>query len=222
MRAHVAVALLRPTLRAVPWISVAAGALLGLILVAVPASLVELEPRGWATVLRLAAVAGAVGAAFLLDDPADRTTVVMPTPRLLRRAVRVALLLPLLALWWAAALLALRALAGAAQVDGLPLAGLTVEAVALLAAAIAIAALAGGTGDGGVTGAVGVLAGALLACLPPRPYALVLEPADPAWDGVHGMWALVIAAALIAFAVAGRDPGAQRLTHVLFRRPPWQ
>lgn len=65
------------------------------------------EPAPWQTLLLLrgAALIGALGLAFLLDDPARHLTVPVPTPRLVRQVLRVALVAPLAVLWWTAALL---------------------------------------------------------------------------------------------------------------------
>lgn len=208
MRTRVALALVRPTVRAVPWPAVSAGALLGLVVVGAAAALVELDAEGWTNVLRLAALAGAVGAAFVLDDPADRTTTAAPAARLLRRTVRVSLLVPLAALWWTVVLLLPGVVDGKPVLDGLPLVGITVEAAALLGVALGAAALGGQTGDGGVAGALAVLAGALLTHLPPRPYRLAVTPDDPAWDSVHDVWAGLVLVAVVAFVAAGRDQGA--------------
>ncbi|TWD80810.1 hypothetical protein FB561_1903 [Kribbella amoyensis] len=209
VRVTIAYQLVRPTARAVRWPPLVAGALLGLIAVALPAALVELRPEGWSTVLRLAALAGATGAAFILDDPSYPSTSVVPTPSLLRRTVAVALLLPLAALWWVAALLTLPDDAA----TGLPLAGLTIEAAALFAIAIAVAA--GRKGDGGLAGAVATLVTGLLARLPQLD--LVLPPGDPQWNRAHLIWAVLAAAACSAF-VAGPIVPARRLRCENFRR----
>ena len=71
--ARTAVALLGPTIRATRWAPLAATIGVGLAIVAVPTALSqELATGTLATLLRLAAVCGAIGAAFLLDDSARR------------------------------------------------------------------------------------------------------------------------------------------------------
>ncbi|WP_308457762.1 hypothetical protein [Streptomyces sp. SM1] len=99
--------LLRPVVRTMPWRMIAAAAGLGLLLAAYP-GLTEDEPGGRPALiaLRASAVAFALGAAFLLDDPARHTTAAVPTRRALRHGLRLALLVPVAALWWAASLLA--------------------------------------------------------------------------------------------------------------------
>ncbi|MCT9144885.1 ABC transporter, partial [Streptomyces violarus] len=55
--------------------------------------------------LRAAILAFAMGLVFLLDDPARHTTATVPTPRPIRIALRVALVVPVVAAWWSVALL---------------------------------------------------------------------------------------------------------------------
>ncbi|BCB88763.1 hypothetical protein [Phytohabitans suffuscus] len=102
MSPRVLPALVVPTARAMPWRPFAAAAGLGLLIVAVPAlSGVSLRDRDLATLLRLAAACGAVGAAFLLDDPAARGLAAVPTPRLARQLVRAVLAALAVTVWWA-------------------------------------------------------------------------------------------------------------------------
>ncbi|WP_308375696.1 hypothetical protein [Streptomyces sp. MMS20-AI2-20] len=130
-RGVLAVQLIRPVARAVPWRALLTGGTLGLLAAALP-RLVGGEVTPWAgvTALRAAALCGALGAAFLLDDPARRTTAAVPVRRALRHALRYALLLPLAAAWWTAALLLV-------PEEARPPAGdVTVEAATVLALAL--------------------------------------------------------------------------------------
>jgi hypothetical protein len=201
--------LLRPTAHAIRWRPVAAGAALGMIILLVPEALTDrLTESHLTTLTRLAAICVALGAAFLLDDPATRSTPTVPTPRLARNLVRVALAGPAVALWWALTL-------GLAKTTGhhdaaahLPISGLTLEAATLLAAAFALAALAQRRDDGGNTGVVAgpvVLVLVVVAWLLPHPVALLLTPGDPAWTASHHRWTAVLAIALLTFLCAGHE-----------------
>ncbi|GHE58356.1 hypothetical protein GCM10017771_81260 [Streptomyces capitiformicae] len=75
----VVAALVRPTLRSLPWTLFAAGWGLGLAVAAVPVLFsMELSAEVLVNVVRAAALCGAVGMAFVLDDPARHTTAVPP------------------------------------------------------------------------------------------------------------------------------------------------
>lgn len=76
-------ALAWPTAYAMNWFPLLAGGGFGLlVVVGVPVvSAVVMSPADLTTLLRFAVTAGAVGAAFLLDDPAARGTDVVPTAR---------------------------------------------------------------------------------------------------------------------------------------------
>jgi hypothetical protein len=87
--------------------------------------------------LRIAMTVGALGCAFLLDDPSEPTTEGVAGSLLLRRSLRVALLLPATAAWWAATVWRVRAVHPGLP---LPVAALTLEAAALLAVTVALAA----------------------------------------------------------------------------------
>src|SRR6266581_3949225 len=87
-------ALLVPTARAIGWAPpLAAFALsVGLLVLAVRRGASSAE--GLVVWLRIIMVAGALGSAFLLDDPSEPTTEAVAGSLLLRRALRVAVLLP--------------------------------------------------------------------------------------------------------------------------------
>ncbi len=98
--------LVRPVARTVPWRALVAGGALGLLAAAVPRlSGGEVTPWAGVNALRAAALCCALGAAFLLDDPARQTIAAVPVRRVLRHALRCALVLPPAAAWWTAAVL---------------------------------------------------------------------------------------------------------------------
>ncbi|MFF7389248.1 ABC transporter [Streptomyces scabiei] len=214
-RLPVVVALLRPTARSLPWRTTAAGWALGLAIVAVPALLsLDLPAEILVDVVRAAALCGAVGTAFVLDDPARHTTGVPPVPRPLRQVLRAAVMLPAVVLWWTAVLAVARAGAGPAHRAALPPGAVTVEAAALCAAALAVAAAVvrfslvrvPGPAVAGVAVALPITADVLL---PPR-FALFVSPLDPRWDDAHVLWAAVLITALTAWLLCAPEPRRRR------------
>ena len=209
--------LARPTAHAIKWRPIAAGAVLGLTVLLVPEALVERITDAQLTSLtRIAALGLALGVAFLLDDPAGRSTPTVPTSRLARHLVRVALAGPAVALWWALTLVV--ANSGGQQ---LPVAALTLEAATLLAVALAVSAVAqrrSADGNTSVVAAPSVLLFAAVAFALPRPVELIVRPADPGWAASHHRWAVVLGFALAAFLWAGHD----RVIRSAPRRRGWR
>jgi hypothetical protein len=207
----VAAALVRPTVRSLPWTLLAAGWGMGLAIAAVPVLFsMHLSAAALANVVRPAALCGAVGMAFVLDDPARHTTGVPPVPRPLRQALRASVVLLVGAAWWTAVLGVVRPGAGAAQWAALPSGALTVEAGALSGLALALAAAVvrfsavpmPGPAVAGAVLALPITAGALL---PPR-FALFVPPGDPRWEDAHLLWGGVLTAVLAAWTVCGPEP----------------
>jgi fluoroquinolone transport system permease protein len=177
-----------------------------------PASTVRLsdrapDPELGRLVLRLTALTGALGLAFLLDDPARRTTAATPVGRAFRAALRLALAAPVAALWWTAAVLLVPA-------PGRPdLAPGTVEAAATACAALALATLAvrftqaAEVGNGAVV-QLGAVAGVTL--LVPDRWGLPGTQADPWWQATQLRWAAVPALTLTACVAATREPVRRR------------
>ena len=199
-------ALLVPTARAIGWAPpLAAFALsVGLLVLAVRRGASSAE--GLVVWLRIIMVAGALGSAFLLDDPSELTTEAVAGSLLLRRALRVALLLPATAAWWAAAVWRVRAVHPGVP---LPVAALTLEVGALLTITIALAAAGSRLAPerrGGVMAAPALLAVTGAAVLLPARVALYAQPGSPGWAAAHQRWAMLLGVALAAFAVASRDP----------------
>jgi fluoroquinolone transport system permease protein len=205
-------ALLVPTARAVAWWPPLAAftVSLGLLALAVrPGSVLEAEELvQW---LRIAIVTGALGWAFLLDDPSEPTTEGVAGSLLLRRSLRVALLLPATAAWWVGVVWRIRAVYPAVS---LPVAAFTLEVAALLTVTMALAAAGSRLAPerrGGVVAAPALLALTSAAFLLPAQVALYAQLGSAAWDGAHRRWALLLGLALAAFAAASRDPAHRRL-----------
>jgi hypothetical protein len=186
----------------------AAAAALGLLVAALPRLLPGADsPWAGLTLLRTSALAFALGLAFLLDDPARRTTEAVPTGRAVRTWLRVALAAPATALCWAGALLLVPEAARP------PLTGVTLEAAALAVTALALAAAAvrhGADTEPGRAAATGLPALVAVGLLLPDRWALFVTPGGPEWGAAHGRWAAVLAAALTAWAVSIPEPLRRR------------
>lgn len=223
MMARTVPALVAPTARAMPWHLFLAAAGLGLLAVALPAaSTISLRDVDLVALLRLAATCGAVGVAFLLDDPATRSLATLPTPRWTRQLVRATLATAAAGTWWAALLAITVAGAQDGAADTLSLPGLTLEAATLAAVALALAATRLRTstdGAAGVLAAPAVLVLALAATMLPARWALFVKPGDPRWPAAHDRWALLLAAALAALLWATRDRPRGPARPALRRRP---
>lgn len=198
-------ALLRPVARTLPWRALAAGGGVGL-LAAWSTRLVsdETTARLPLTLLRTAALAFALGLAFLLDDPARHTTAAVPVRRPLRTGLRVALVAPLAALWWTAALLLVP--------EGVrpPVGSVTVEAAALAALVLAGAAAVVRFSDGAEPGAV-VVAGflALVVAVPlllADRWPLLVHVGSPHWGAAHVRWGMLLGTAVPAWAYWVTEP----------------
>ncbi|WP_433040758.1 hypothetical protein [Dactylosporangium sp. CS-033363] len=206
-RVTAALALIGPTVRAMrrgPLLG-AAGA--GLLVVAVPVVLgVDLGVDDHANLIRLAAVCASVGLAFVFDDPAKPTTVVVPVPRWLPAAIRALAAALAFAVWWVAAV----AVTGDPHlpVGGLTLEVATIGGLSLLAAATAWRWAARGVG-GPVAAPAALLLVLAVALVPVRPPMFVPATSPAAtWAGVHHRWTvlflLIAAASVVTVAAPGR------------------
>jgi hypothetical protein len=195
--------------RTVPWRAVGAGAVVGLLVVALP-RLLSGPPDPWPalTLVRAAALVFALGLAFLLDDPARRLTTPVPTRRWVRTGLRVALVTPVAALWWTAVLALVPA-----QVRP-PLGAITLEAATTAALALAAAALAVRFADEpepGPSVAAGLLTLAVVAPpLVPARWELFVAVGDPRWEAAHVGWAVLLGAAVLVWAGCGPEPLRRR------------
>jgi hypothetical protein len=210
-------ALLRPTARAMRWGPLAAAAGLGLAVVIVPELLsVRLTAAHLTTLLRIAAACGALGVAFLLDDPATRSTPTVPTSRLIRHLVRAGIALPVAGVWWAATLTVATIGAKAGVAAALPRAALTLEAAALVAVAFVLAAIGQRFSTGGSAGTLAAPALLLLLAVVwfmPHRVALILAPTEPQWAPAHRRWAALLIAAVIGFGWASRESSPRGRRH---------
>jgi hypothetical protein len=156
------------------------------------------------------ALALCTGAAFLFDDAAQATTGATPTSLARRRALRVALALPLVGGVWSAALWYATAAGNPSDAYGPSDRGaLTVQFVALLAVTLAVAAVALRAmpdQPGGWTGVVAPCALLAAAYMLPHRWALLAAPGEEAWPAAQQRWAALLALALLTLAWASRDP----------------
>ncbi|MBB3081161.1 ABC transporter [Streptomyces violarus] len=154
--------------------------------------------------LRVAILAFAMGLVFLLDDPARHTTATVPTPRPVRIALRVALVVPVVAAWWTAALLLVpRELRP-------PVADITLEAGAAFVLAVATAVVAVRHSDIARPGprlAAGLLTSAALVLLFwPKRWALLVPVEDERWAAAHDRWAVVLVGAVLVGVLGAGEP----------------
>nr|WP_239081333.1 ABC transporter [Streptomyces coelicoflavus] len=206
VRGTLTVDLAVPLWRTLPWRALAAAGALGVLVAGLPRA-TGAEPAPWQTLmlLRGAALVGALGLAFLLDDPARHLTAPVPTPRLLRQTLRVALVAPLAALWWTAVLL-LTPAASRPPAGGVTLEALAVGALALAAAALAVR-LTDEARPGPFVAAFLLFTAVLTPLLAPEDWALFVQADDPRWSVGHDRWAVLAA----AVAVLGAGCGPERL-----------
>ncbi|WP_223291248.1 ABC transporter [Streptomyces avicenniae] len=207
-RPGTASALVRAEARGVPWRLPAAAWGAGLVLAVAVALLPEVGAEQRLGLLRVVALCGAVGVAFALDDPARHTTRVAPVGRPLRQGLRLALLLPSAAVWWAVVVAV-----GRGVDPGPPALALTVEAAALAALAVALAA--GGIRFSGTTGPGAAVAGALLALFTvamvlPEGRTPFVPLGDARWTSVHLGWCVALAVGAVAWPLLAREPCGSR------------
>ncbi|WP_460073774.1 ABC transporter [Streptomyces sp. YKOK-I1] len=154
-------------------------------------------------VLRLTALSGALGLAFLLDDPARNTSATTPVARPLRTVLRLAMALPLTALWWTTALLLVP------SPTRPPLLPVTLQAAATTAAALALATLAVHFTDSPQVGrstAISLVTASAVAVLTPDRWGLLATPSDPWWEPAQLRWAAVLGVTLAICALWTREP----------------
>lgn len=193
----------------------ACSAALSVLVLTVPIVLgAELDFLDATLTLHLAMVAMLVGAAFVLDDPAQPLTEVLPFSARHTRVVRmVVTLVPVTACWtvllWLAPLTV-------TSVAAYPRAGLVVEPYALLAWTWACATFAGSHrgGRGSALAAPALLILSVVPALLPDPVAFYVSPGAPGFAESRLRWAVLLVAGLAVLLVAafGRRPAVVSLT----------
>lgn len=205
MPMRLALALARPTVRAVRWTPVALCLATGLTILVLGLSPETIPPKELLLWLRVATVFGALSVAFLLDDPAESTTQAVAVPRWYRRTVRIALVAPVIALYWALMLVIPATMAPTMPVH---VAGLLLEAAAMAAMTLALSSVCGRwvpEGMGGVAAAPGLLLAMMLAASLPDSVALLDAPGHLSWPGSRYRWAAVLVLSAIALVLTSQD-----------------
>lgn len=214
MNVRVLFPLARATARAIKWAPIGVATGLGLLIAVLPTALItKLTGAQLIELLRISATCGALGAAFLLDDPAARSTPTVPTPRLSRNIVRAAVTVPAAVLWWTATLTIAGAVASASAAAVLPTGALVLETAALVSVGLAMAAIAqryATDGDIGVIAAPAMLILATITWFLPHRIALLVAPTDPQWAAAHHRWVGVLGIAVAVFLWASRERTPRR------------
>jgi hypothetical protein len=219
-RASQALFLVRPLARALRWGPLLSSGVAGGFLVWILTKQDGLTEAGMPIVdvttriqaLRISALLLALGAAFLLDDPARPTTDHLPTPLWFPRVLRLTFTVPLAVGFWVIHVWLARQTDPGVQ--PLPVGDVSLEAASLVALSVALAAglarfVPDGMGGVAAGPAVLVLVGSAL-FLPARFGLFPLEAVDPRWQGAHDLWRWVLVGSLGGLACASLDPGRPR------------
>jgi hypothetical protein len=201
--------------RTLPWLPLAAGATVGLLLVGVPRLVSgETPDRIALLLLRGAALAFGLGLAFLMDDPARHTIAGVPVRRAVRAGLRVALVAPVAVGWWTAALLLVPA-----EVRP-PVGDMTLEAAATAVLALLAGAAAVRLRDepepGQAAAAALLLTGLVAPLLMPDRWTLFVQPHADRWDEAHRSWAWLLAGAALVWAACLLEPVRRRRVRAVF------
>lgn len=175
------------------------------------ATWLALSERPSPLLLSVAAAAVAAATPFVLDDTAAATLQSSPATLLRRRAHRVALILPLLASWWALAFTVV-----SRSTVNLPLAAHTLQLATLVGIGLAGAATTSSADSdrarGGTIGALAVIVCFGTAFLPQR--SLQLVPRDPAAPGAGRQLIIIFAVALAIQLSGSADPARRTMLRV--------
>ena len=208
--ARVLAQLIRPVLRALPVRALGATAAVALLIAALPRLLSD-EPDPWSALvaLRAAALTFALGLAFVLDDPTRDLTSSVPTRRILRTTLRVALVAPFAVAWWTAAVLLIPSKIRP------PVGDMTLEAAAAAVLSLAAAATAlrfTTEPEPGQRVAAGFLVVALVSPLAlPNDWGMYVSPPEKQWGVGHDHWAMLLVGAAAVWAACGPEPLRRRL-----------
>jgi hypothetical protein len=141
---------------------------------------------------------------FLIADPAAEITAGMPLPLLERRAVRMAVALPVVWATWGS----LSWYAGLGPRTG-PLAAAFAAQLAVALALAAVGEHVAGRERGGLLAAGGLFAVFFVVPLASR-FTLSLDPARQTWAHLYGRWIAATGVAFLVFLAASADPARPR------------
>ena len=208
-RARLLCQLVVPMARTGAWAPMAATAGLGILAFAISVDEPRLPQGVTIARLRFAVLVAALGAGFLLEDPAETWLAATPTPLAVRRLVRIGLVVPPLIVWWL-----VLARWASSLFDDVPRQALTLELAAMVGVSLGAAAFPDRglpAARRGVLGAGAVLVLAATALIAPVTLTLFLPTPDhPGWDASHLRWAAVGALAITTVALTSRDPARRR------------
>jgi hypothetical protein len=207
--------LLRPDLRATRTLPLLGAGAVGVAAPACPALFsAHVQPDAAAVLLRIATVLTAIGLSCLLDDPAARTTVVVPVPRALRSGLRMTVGLLLFTLFWATSATLARLGVPPDARHSLPLGGLALEGLTLAAGTLALALFGlrrSALGAGSLIAAPALTFFVTAALFLPPGLELFPAPGDPDFSGATLRWAVLLLLSVLACAAQLRDePRAKR------------
>ncbi|GIG20208.1 hypothetical protein Cch01nite_09320 [Cellulomonas chitinilytica] len=188
------------TLRGVDLVPLLAGCALGSVILA--GCVVAADDSPPLTFVRLALVALAAAAAWILDDPAAAAVDAVPRTRLRRTLARsVALAVPLSV--WVVAVVALDLRSTAT-----PAGALLVEGAGILTITVALAAMLrfAGRDEPGDVAATVVCAAMVALIVFPHPWSAHVFPVEDGWTGSSVLWSALGAAAAAVVVAASRDP----------------
>jgi hypothetical protein len=209
--------LVRPTVRSTAWAQLTAGGALTVLLVLATCGSADVWAYEVVDRIRIAMVLLAVGVAGTLDDPTRPHLDNAPVRLVVRQILRLVVALTVTAGWWALTLLSAEhhPLLGHHRPRGLPLAGLSIEGVGLVAVTLAVAAaVTRSHGTSGALAAAGTALGVPAVLMLWTPLRHALYPryelgTDPAWWAAHQRWLAVAVAACVAVMWALRDPATR-------------
>jgi len=137
---------------------------------------------------------------FLIDDPAAEINACTPLPLLARRAVRVAVAVPVVWATWGS----FNWYAGLGPRTG-PLAAVFASQLAVALGLAGVGEHVAGRDRGGLLAAAGLFAVFVVVPLAFR-LTLSLDPARQTWADLYGRWLAVAGVASLMFLVASADP----------------
>ncbi|MFI6933119.1 ABC transporter [Streptomyces sp. NPDC050287] len=207
--------LLGPDLRAARTLPLLGAGVVGVVGTGCPALFsAHVQPDAATVLLRIATVLTAIGLACLLDDPAARTTVVVPVSRGLRSGLRMAVGLLVFGLFWSASASLARLGVEADARQLFPVGGLAVEGLTLAVGTLALALVGvrrSALGAGSLVAAPAVTLFVVAALFLPEGLALFPVPGDPNWSDATLRWSVLLVVALVGCAAQLRDePRAKR------------
>lgn len=159
----------------------------------------RLEASDAAILIRLASIAVALGAAFVLDDSSSSTTQVAPIGRHRVRRLRIGMaLLPLTATWVLAFVLCRMAVSGDER-SAVSLVGLGVEAAALTSLSLAIASVAlamTAQSHGGVAAMPGLIVVVVALVILPQQVQPFATQGSDTWFATRLFWLVILVGSL--------------------------